>query len=358
MALSLLTLLLATGRASADEVAPAPLHLVRPDSLTGWDHGASFPTGWTVDGQRLRGCSESTPLESAWILGDFTLDFTWRVIDEGLLEVLLRTSFPSSLLVVRLGERASAGRLLDNGEELAHGRELIHREQHTCRIERRGESLRVTIDGEPASEGRVAGERRFDLSLNVSRGVIVIEDLTIAEPRGEAIFNGVDLTGWETHRKADVWAVDGGELITTKNGGEYLRSVKEYGNFTLAFDYFVERGGNSGLGIRTPKTGWPSGDGMELQIYDRPGKEAGSQMSIYQHLPPLERPDVSEAWNQVVVKCDGPIVTAWINGQLAQHADLDQHPELAKKPRSGWLGFQNHGSATRVRNVHLFEAPP
>jgi hypothetical protein len=346
------------GQAAADDVAAAPLHLVRPDSLTGWDHGASFPTGWTVDAQRLRGCGDSSPLVSAWTFGDFTLQFRWRSIDGGALAVLLPAKPEGTTLTIALADDDGAGRIADGDAEVAAGRKLSDAAEHACAIERRGESLRVTIDGEPASEAAIASDRRFGLTLSVARGVVVIENLTIAEPRGEAIFNGVDLTGWETHRKADVWGVENGELVTTKNGGEYLRSVKEYGNFTLAFDYFVERGGNSGLGIRTPKAGWPSGDGMELQIYDRPGQEPGSQMSIYQHRPPLARPDISEAWNQVVVKCDGPIVTAWVNGQLAQHADLERHPQLAKKPRSGWLGFQNHGSATRVRNVYLLEAPP
>jgi hypothetical protein len=80
-------------------------------------------------------------------------------------------------------------------------------------------------------------------------------------------------------------------------------------------------------------------------------------MSVYKYLPPLERPDVSEAWNHVVIKCDGPMVTAWVNGQISQHANLAGHPQLAKKPLSGWVGFQNHGSTIRIKNVQLLEAP-
>jgi hypothetical protein len=349
---ALLVASICAGSAWADEAA---LSLVRPNSLTGWSHGDAPPIGWTVDGQRLRGCEAGSPLVSGWTFGDFTLDLAWQAIDEGSLEVLLPSSPEGDLLSITF-DNQTGGKIIDGDKQRSAGRKLsASNDLHRCRIKRAGETLRVTIDDEPVSEMAVASERRFGLSLNVPLGVVVVEGLAIREPLGEAIFNGTDLTGWTTHRKQDVWTVENGELTTTKNGGEYLRSEREYGNFTLTYDYLLARGGNSGLGIRTPRGGWPSGDGMELQMLDRPGKESGSQMSIYRHVPPLERPDISDAWNHVVVKCEGPIVTAWVNGQIAQHVDLDQYPQLAKKPRSGWLGFQHHGSKTRIKNVHLLD---
>jgi hypothetical protein len=344
-------------RATADESAPAPLSLVRPNSLTGWRHGDAPPTGWTADGQRLRGCEQGSPLVSAWTFGDFVLDVVWSPVESGTIEVLLPSSPEGNLLTIALGNDRS-GRIIDGDQELAGGQKIApQNDPYRARIERTGETLRVSIDGEKVSEATIASDRRLGLSLHVPRGVVTIDQLAIAEPRGAPLFNGQDLTGWNTFRKAEVWSVENGELVTTKNGGEYLRSDKEFGDFTLSFDYLTEIGGNSGLGIRTPLEKWPSGEGMELQIYDRPGKEAGSMMSIYKYVPPLERPDRSGEWNSVVVKCEGPIITAWVNGQIAQHANLDDHPQLAKKPRRGWLGFQHHGSATRLKNIYLLEQP-
>lgn len=342
----------------AEDAAPRRLQLVRPNSLIGWMHGDAPPLGWTVDEQRLRGCGESTPLVSGWNFGDFTLEFRWRSVDAGALEVLLATAPEGNLLTIALDENA-VGQITDGDQQLAPGIAPSASEDgaHRCQITRSGESLQVTIDGELAGRAAIAGDRRLLLSLNVPRGVVVLDDLVAVEPNGAAIFNGVDLTGWNTHNKENVWKVDNGDLVTTNNGGEYLRSDQEYENFTLSYDYQMERGGNSGLGIRTPIGDWPSGAGMELQMYDQPGKEAGSQMSIYKYLPPLERPDVSEAWNHVVVKCHGPLITAWVNGQIAQHANLVDHAELAKKPRRGWLGFQHHGSPTRIKKVFLLAAP-
>ena len=98
----------------------------------------------------------------------------------------------------------------------------------------------------------------------------------------------------------------------------YLRPDKEYANFTLSLRYMMDRGGNSGIAIRTHKDGWPSGDGMELQLLDRPGLVKDSTMAIYGNLPPLDRADRSEQWNEAVVKADGRMVTCWVNGELVQ----------------------------------------
>ena len=54
---------------------------------------------------------------------------------------------------------------------------------------------------------------------------------------------------------------------------------------------------NSGVGIRTAKAGWPSGDGFELQILDAPGLTSDSTMAIYRNVEPLARADRSEEWN-------------------------------------------------------------
>ena len=55
-------------------------------------------------------------------------------------------------------------------------------------------------------------------------------------------------------------------------------------------------GGNSGIGIRTPRLGWPSGDGMEMQIWDKPHywpMEKQQTMAIYSNVPPLVRAVIS-----------------------------------------------------------------
>ena len=59
------------------------------------------------------------------------------------------------------------------------------------------------------------------------------------------------------------WAAQNNELVLVGSGGDYLRSEKLYGNFTLSLEYKLAKGGNSGIGLRTARAAWPSGDGME-----------------------------------------------------------------------------------------------
>ena len=83
------------------------------------------------------------------------------------------------------------------------------------------------------------------------------------------LFNGKDLTGW----MGDIagYAVQDGILICNK-GGMSLATEKEYSDFALRFEFKLEESGNNGIGIRVPKDGHPSRDGMEIQILDHDGK--------------------------------------------------------------------------------------
>jgi len=83
------------------------------------------------------------------------------------------------------------------------------------------------------------------------------------------LFNGKDLTGWTGDLKG--YAAQDGILICNK-GGKHLYTEKEYSDFALHFEFKLEESGNNGIGIRVPKDGHPSKDGMEIQILDHDGK--------------------------------------------------------------------------------------
>ena len=83
------------------------------------------------------------------------------------------------------------------------------------------------------------------------------------------LFNGKDLTGW-IGDTAGYEVVDG--VLVCKKGGKELTTEKEYRDFALRFEFKLEESGNNGIGIRVPKDGHPSQDGMEIQILDHDGK--------------------------------------------------------------------------------------
>jgi hypothetical protein len=201
---------------------------------------------------------------------------------------------------------------------------------------------------------------RFALGLDLAAGEASLTDLKALEPAGKPLYNGQDLDGWWTPGNLDSWKPEGESIVCVNKNGNYLRTEREYANFTLALDYKMAKGGNSGIGIRTARNGWPSGDGMELQMLDeRLGTPITrhSTMAIYGNLQPLARADRSQDWNHVVVKAEGYLISAWVNGVLVQHANTANLPELRRRNLKGWIGLQDHGARTEFRDLSVLEAP-
>jgi hypothetical protein len=336
---------------------PFEVSLLRPDSLAGWDQGDPAPSGWTIEEGLLTGTGRSTPLLSAWSFGDFQIRFRWSVAEGGSLKVLLPDVPSGKGLDLVLCEGDGCARLTDGDAVKRRAKRM-----HSAAVARQGDKLSVTLDGQWIYEVPIPADRRFGLGLAAAGDGASVANLRLVEPRGEPMFNGKDFTGWWTNGNLDKWRIEpDGEVFRAEPAGDYLRTEKLYANFTWSFEYKMQKGGNSGLSVRTPKEGWPTADGMELQLLDTPyNAEIKDQpcMSVYGHVPPLDRADKSERWNRVVVKADGWMISAWMNGQLVQQVNTFQHPELKHRYLQGWLGFQDHGAWIRVRNARILEAPP
>lgn len=350
------------GASSVSGGAPPSVRLMRPDSLIGWDHGTPPPQGWTIVDGRLAGTGNSTPLLSAWTFTDFQLKFQWSVAEGGDWKILLPEVPSGKGLELTLREGDHCGQLADGDGELSPGGRVKFRKgkMHTTLIRREKGKLAFTVDGKWLYEVAVRPDRRFGLGLAVAGDSAALENMRLQEPPGEPMFNGTDLSGWWTKGDITKWRVKRGQVVRLQRAGDYLRTEKQYANFTWSVDVKMQRRGNSGLGIRTPPDGWPTADGMELQLLDRPYDAVVRDepfMAIYGHVPPLGRADKSEQWNRVVVKADGWMISAWVNGELVQQVNTFHHPELKHRQLTGWLGVQDHGAWTRLRNVRIREAP-
>jgi hypothetical protein len=337
------------------------LALTRPDSLVGWQTGEAPPEGWQMAGGLLRGEAPSAPLTSDWSFADFELDLHWSVQPGAAWQIGLAPEDDKGkpgdeAATLTLSDGEACGRLTYNGRTLAgeQAPELAEQDQHHAALRRSGTTLTVAIDGRQlwATELPLAGN--VQLSLDLSGGAGQLRELRVREPRGESLLHE-DLTGWWTPGNLEAWSINDGVLSKSGRGGNYLRSEREFGDFTLSLEYKLVEGNNSGIGIRTPRNGWPSRDGMELQIYDRPGLEPNSNMSLYGHIKPLARADRSDQWNHTVVRAQRRLISAWVNGQLVQHADTSEHQGLKDKPLTGWIGFQDHGGQVAFRDVYLLE---
>src|SRR5258706_10515721 len=75
---------------------------------------------------------------------------------------------------------------------------------------------------------------------------------SIRPGRGEPLFNGKDLTGWEGD--AAVWSVDGGELVGKgpQKRNHFIFHKSELSDFRLTLEIkLTPHGGNSGVQIRS-----------------------------------------------------------------------------------------------------------
>jgi HEAT repeat protein len=184
------------------------------------------------------------------------------------------------------------------------------------------------------------------------------------------LFNGKDLSGWQTINQKDEgtsWGVEDSLLFTAGKGGSWLSTENEYENFKLDLEFRLPPGGNSGVFLRAPHEGDPAYTGMEIQILD---DEAGEYAelkswqytgSIYAVQAPSKRVTKKAGeWQSMEITCVGPLVQVVLNGEMIVDTDLIKHMDkVGKNPglkrRKGYIGLQDHSSRVEFRHIRLTE---
>ena len=179
---------------------------------------------------------------------------------------------------------------------------------------------------------------------------------------GESLFNGRDLSGWKRHANG-LFSVENGEIVARFDpahpGAGYLFTEREFTDFILELEFWVGKGGNSGIFIRQPlrtfgstgdeRPGQRPTDGVEVQIdYNDPKNYTGS---IYNFQKPLKVVGSEESWNRYKIECNGPRVRAWVNGEM-----VNDYGSL--RSLKGAIGLQMHGGkphdhVVKFRNLKL-----
>jgi hypothetical protein len=194
---------------------------------------------------------------------------------------------------------------------------------------------------------------------------LAAEDKKDDEKGWVQLFNGKDLTGWETHPKDQAkWEVKDGMIIGTGKVGHLYSKRDDYENFHYRIEAMINDKGNSGQYFRAKmEPGFPPG--YEAQINSTHGdpirtgslypdsrlkftKEEQEKIKI---LKQLHKPD---EWFTQEVIADGNHIIIKVNGEKTVDF-TDEHKNYMK----GRFAIQQHdpGTVIKVRKIEVKELP-
>lgn len=203
------------------------------------------------------------------------------------------------------------------------------------------------------------------VSINVSN-LAVAQDL---HPTADAVgyvplFNGKDLTGWQTTGN---WLVeqDGSISLHPREGEKgwqrydaYLSTQRKYTDFVLDLEFKINAKGNSGVFMRVGDLTDPVKRGFEVQILDTHGLEKPGHHDcggIVRGIGPsknMAKP--AGEWNRYTITVKGRSVKVVFNGEMIIDTTLDDI-NMKDRPNEGHIAFQDEALRVWYRNVRIKE---
>ncbi|MEZ5356924.1 MAG: DUF1080 domain-containing protein [Bryobacteraceae bacterium] len=200
------------------------------------------------------------------------------------------------------------------------------------------------------------------------------------------LFNGRDLTGWES-RGSGIWnVIDGGILIGQRdprndgppafplekrqyerwlNKQAWLYSTEEFREYDLSLEYWLRAGGNSGISLHDPGraehaissppdyTKTPARIAYEIQLSNG-YPDHNPTGSIYNLGQAKIGPQKDNQWNRLDIEVRAGLIRVKLNG--VQVAEAPPDPKRASR---GPIGLQLHDMFTVVqfRNIRIRPLP-
>jgi hypothetical protein len=162
------------------------------------------------------------------------------------------------------------------------------------------------------------------------------------------LFNGLDLSGWESRGEID-WRVEDGVIVASGSGKGFIATRAEFGDFYLRVEFWVDATTNSGLFVRCrDRTRIYPDTCYELNIYDQhPNQEARTGAVVFVHMPPDAHVETADKWNVYEVTARGKFIEVKVNGTVtAVLEDAD--------PTPGFIALQHWESGTvKFRSIEL-----
>jgi len=197
----------------------------------------------------------------------------------------------------------------------------------------------------------------------------------------DLLFNGSNLDGW-TLNTPGTWESKDGCIVLGKEMGMGSRGMiwtrEEYDNFLLECEFKIEPECNSGIFFRVGDIESPVQTGFEMQIVDSfanpvTGPQATHSCGAFYDIvaPSHNMAKPAGEWNHARITCLNNVISISLNGdQVVSTVDLDLYTEpnqnidgtankfnlpLRDFPRSGRIGFQQHGGKVWFRNIKIKE---
>jgi hypothetical protein len=182
-----------------------------------------------------------------------------------------------------------------------------------------------------------------------------------AEEGFETIFNGKNLDGWTIQglEKSGPNIQDDGVLAVDGFNYWALITKKDYQNFILRFDFKVEKKGNSGILIHTPKKEVYKSS-FEIQVSDDTNEEAIKSVgAIYGLVAPAKKAAKAVGeWNSMEIKMQDNKISVIVNGERVQdNVDLTSIDGLKHKFEKGGIAIQRDDwkKAVYFKNIRVKE---
>ena len=211
------------------------------------------------------------------------------------------------------------------------------------------------------------------LVVGILNATIQIRSVEAANP-----FDGKSLSAWTSidGKPASAgWEVVDGMIHLKKDGkgSGHIVTANEFADFTLAFEWKIAPGGNSGLKYRVRSYG-NKVLGLEYQVYDdeakkkvQPRNSAGSLYDLYEPNSAKQLKPAGQ-WNHAKIAVRGNQIEHWLNGQQVVTATVgdaewkrriseskfNEYPAFSEQPR-GKLMLTDHGSEVWYRNFEFEE---
>ena len=384
-----LLLVLSSMTTHANELSPEPIQDGWQDGWIALFDGASL-FGWEligdVDWQVTDGTLRATEGEVGWLMtssefADYQLHLEFQAGSDTNSGIFLR----SQKVPAKTGQEFYEVNIAPPGNPFPTGsvvnRQLADRELlkslhpwdgewHAVDLTIQGAQLTVKLDGKVVTEYTDIEPRlRGRIGLQFNQGDIAFRNVRLKPLETQPIFNGRDLTGWNTDRaeSSRFEVTPEGELRVLDGRGQ-IESEASYGDFILQTECYVDGDAlNSGIFFRCIPRDFMMG--YECQIHNGMVDGDPSQPQdcgtggIFRRQNARRIVAQDREWFAVTLVADGPHMAAWVNGtQVSDWTDTrtpHENPRKGLRLEPGTIAIQGHDPTTdlRFRKVRITEMP-